>query len=261
VGRDDAFLRFVDVHKSFRGQAVLRGVDFQLARGRTLGIMGGSGTGKSVTLRHVIGLLTADTGLVEVDGHDMSRVSPDELADLRRRMGYVFQEGALINWLTVAENLALPLRENSDLSEAEIAARVQEKLEWVHIPDAGAKFPSEISGGMKKRVGLARALITDPEIILYDEPNAGLDPEISASINRLIREVGERLQVTALAVEHRVGCLKTIADEVLFLHEGRVLVHEPTEKFFQPTHPRLIQFLAEELPARAVQHEGGKRRP
>ena len=240
-------IRFVDVHKSFGQQAVLRGVSFELGHGRTLGIMGGSGTGKSVTLRHVIGLLVPDAGLVEVDGHDMSHVGPSELAALRKRMGYVFQEGALINWLTVAENLALPLRENTRLGEAEIAQRVQEKLEWVHIPDAGAKYPAEISGGMKKRVGLARALITDPEIILYDEPNAGLDPEISGSINRLIRELADRLQVTALAVEHRVGCLKTIADEVIFLHEGRVLVHEPVEKFFRPTHPRLIQFLADEL--------------
>lgn len=247
MNQPKALIRFVDVHKSFGKQAVLRGVNFELARGRTLGIMGGSGTGKSVTLRHVIGLLKPDSGTVEVDGHDMGSVRGPELAALRKRMGYVFQEGALINWLTIAENLALPLQENTNLKRAEIAARVQEKLEWVHIPDAGHKFPSEISGGMKKRVGLARALITDPEIILYDEPNAGLDPEISGSINRLIRELAERLQVTALAVEHRVGCLKTIADEVLFLHEGRVLVHEATADFFRPKHPRLIQFLADEL--------------
>ena len=143
----------------------------------------------------------------------------------------------------MAENLALPLRENTDLPESEIADRVAEKLALVHIPDAGEKLPSQISGGMKKRVGLARALITDPEIVLYDEPNAGLDPEISASVNELIRELGDRLEVTAMVVEHRIGCLKTVADEMIFLFEGKALVHEPTESFFRPTHPRLVQFL------------------
>lgn len=241
----DPLIRFVDLHKSFGSQEVLRGITLDVPRGRTIGIMGGSGTGKSVLLRHVIRLLTADSGRVEVDGHDMAQVTRQELSDLRRRMGYVFQEGALINWLPVAENLALPLRENTDLSEDEIQRRVQEKLEMVRIPDAGAKMPSEISGGMKKRVGLARALITDPEIILYDEPNAGLDPEISTQINGLIRELSDQLGSTGLVVEHRIGCLKAVADEVVFLHEGRVLVHEPTESFFHPTHPRLIQFLGD----------------
>ena len=219
VDSNDVLIRFRDVHKRFGDQEVLRGLDLEVRRGRTVGIMGASGTGKSVTLRHVIGLLQPDSGLVEVDGHDMSKIAAKDLAALRRRMGYVFQEGALINWLTIAENLALPLHENTKFSDE----RIQELV----------------------RVGLARALITDPEIILYDEPNAGLDPEISASVNQLIRELSERLQVTAIVVEHRIGCLKTVADEVAFLHEGRVLVLEPTESFFQPTHPRLVQFLGD----------------
>ena len=242
---NDVLIRFRDVHKSFGDQEILCGLDLEVRRGKTVGIMGGSGTGKSVTLRHVIGLLQPDSGLVEVDGHDMSTITARDLAALRKRMGYVFQEGALINWLTVAENLALPLRENTELSEARIQELVQEKLELVYIPDAGEKLPSEISGGMKKRVGLARALITDPEIILYDEPNAGLDPEISASVNHLIRELSDKLEVTAIVVEHRIGCLKIVADEVAFLYEGRVLVLEPTESFFKPTHPRLAQFLGD----------------
>ncbi|TDJ69247.1 MAG: ATP-binding cassette domain-containing protein [Planctomycetota bacterium] len=242
---NDVLIRFRDVHKSFGDQEILCGLDLEVRRGKTLGIMGGSGTGKSVTLRHVIGLLQPDSGLVEVDGHDMSTITAKDLAALRRRMGYVFQEGALINWLTVAENLALPLRENTKFSEERIKELVQEKLELVYIPDAGEKLPSEISGGMKKRVGLARALITDPEIILYDEPNAGLDPEISASVNHLIRELSDKLEVTAIVVEHRIGCLKIVADEVAFLHEGQVLVLEPTESFFKPTHPRLARFLGD----------------
>jgi phospholipid/cholesterol/gamma-HCH transport system ATP-binding protein len=237
---------FDDVHKAFGTEEILRGLTLNIPRGKSIGIMGGSGTGKSVTLKHVIGLLKCDSGRVIVDGIDMTTVKHKQLSALRRRMGYVFQEGALINWLTIAENLALPLVENSAFSKSEIDDRVQEKLEWVHIPDAGDKLPSEISGGMKKRVGLARALITDPEIILYDEPNAGLDPEISLSINKLIRELGDLLGTTAMVVEHRIGCLKMVADEVVYLHEGKVLVHEPTDSFFQPTHPRLIQFLGDQ---------------
>jgi len=184
---DDVILRFRDVHKSFGTQKVLDGLSFEVKRGRTLAIMGPSGTGKSVVLRHAIGLMQPDSGTVEVEGRDVAKLRGKELAELRRRMGYLFQEGALINWLSVGENVCLPLRENTNLPDAEIRKRAEEKLALVRVENAWDKMPSQISGGMKKRVGLARALITDPEIILYDEPNAGLDPEISASINELIR--------------------------------------------------------------------------
>ncbi|MEM9803092.1 MAG: ATP-binding cassette domain-containing protein, partial [Planctomycetota bacterium] len=240
---EDVIVRFVDVHKSFGKQHVLRGVSFDVPRGGVLGIMGGSGTGKSVTLRHVIGLLQPDSGRVEVEGRNVPDLKPRELGELRKRMGYVFQEAALINWLTVAENLALPLSENTSLSRAEIADQVAEKLEMVHVPEAGAKLPSEISGGMKKRVGLARALITEPDIILYDEPNAGLDPEISRSINDLMREIADTHDSTALVVEHRIECIRTVCDEVVFLDGGKALVHLPTDEFLRPTLPRLVEFL------------------
>lgn len=239
----DVIIRFEDVHKSFGSQHVLRGLTFDVPRGRVLGIMGGSGTGKSVTLRHVIGLLQPDSGRVEVEGQNVPDMTRDEIGELRKRMGYVFQEGALINWLTVAENLALPLVENTDLQRAEIDDKVAEKLAMVHIPDAGLKMPSEISGGMKKRVGLARALITEPDIILYDEPNAGLDPEISRSINDLMREIADTYDSTALVVEHRVDCIRTVCDEAVFLVGGQAIVHQPTEEFLRPTHPRLVEFL------------------
>ncbi len=232
-----------DVKKSFGAQTVLDGLSFDVPRGKCLAIMGPSGTGKSVILRHVIGLIRADSGVVAVEGRDMAKLKRRELMDLRRRMGFLFQEGALINWLSVGENVALPLRENTDMSDAEIRQRVQEKLELVHIPDAWEKMPAQISGGMKKRVGLARALITDPEIVLYDEPNAGLDPEISQSINELLRELHERLHVTALLVEHRVRCIRTVADEVVFLEKGRLLLQLPPREFFASDHPRLVQFL------------------
>jgi len=249
---DDVVVRVTDVHKAFGRHEVLRGVSFEVRRGRCLGIMGGSGTGKSVLLRHVIGLMQPDRGQVEVLGRDVPSLTGKELAEMRRHMGYVFQEGALVAWLTIAENLALPLQENTRLGKGEIADRVAEKLALVHIPDAGHKFPSEISGGMKKRVGIARALITDPALILYDEPNAGLDPEISRAINDLMREVSDRLGTTALVVEHRVECIETVCDEVVFLNKGEVAVHAPIASFFQSEHPRLVEFLGPDLRARAA---------
>jgi len=232
-----------DVKKSFGAQTVLDGLTFDVPRGKCMGIMGPSGTGKSVILRHVIGLMRADSGVVAVEGRDVAKLKRQELMDLRRRMGFLFQEGALINWLSVGENVALPLRENTNMPDAEIRQRVQEKLELVKIPDAWEKMPAQISGGMKKRVGLARALITDPEIVLYDEPNAGLDPEIAQSINDLLRELHEGLRVTALLVEHRVRCIRTVADEVIFLEKGQVLLQLPPREFFASDHPRLVQFL------------------
>jgi phospholipid/cholesterol/gamma-HCH transport system ATP-binding protein len=243
AGMEEAVIRFVDVSKSFGAQRVLDGLSFEVPRGRTLGIMGASGSGKSVALRHAIGLIKPDSGRVEVDGLEVPKLPAKALSALRRRMGYLFQEAALINWLSVGENIALPLRENTKMAESEIRDRVQEKLELVHIPEAWQKMPSQISGGMKKRVGLARALISDPEIILYDEPNAGLDPEISRSINETIRELKERLHVTSIVVEHRVECIQVVADDVIFLEGGKALVNLPTDEFFQNRHPRIAQFL------------------
>jgi phospholipid/cholesterol/gamma-HCH transport system ATP-binding protein len=239
----ETVIRFRDVHKSFGSQHVLNGLSFEVRKGECLAVMGPSGTGKSVVLRHVIGLLKPDSGAVEVEGHEVSGLAREELSALRRRMGFLFQEGALINWLSVGDNVALPLRENTSMPEAEIRAKVLEKLALVRIPDAWDKMPSQISGGMKKRVGLARALITDPEIVLYDEPNAGLDPEISHSINELIRDVQHELHVTGIVVEHRVRCIKTVADRVLFLEQGRALLDLPPKEFFASDHPRLRQFL------------------
>ena len=176
---EDVSIRFDKVYKAFGTKKVLNGLSLDVKRGEALILMGPSGTGKSVTLRHAIGLLTQDSGDVWVEGHDMARITAPELFNLRKRMGYLFQEGALINWMSVADNVALPLVENSDLSPSEVEQRVREKLDLVHLEGVWSEMPSEISGGMKKRVGLARALITEPELILYDEPNAGLDPETS----------------------------------------------------------------------------------
>lgn len=241
-------IRFDEVSKSFGSQHVLRGLCFDVTAGKTLAIMGASGSGKSVTLRHIIGLMKPDSGRVLVEGEEVAALSGKKLAALRKRMGYVFQEGALINWLSIGENVCLPLRENTDLPDEEIRARAQAKLELVRVPDAWDKMPSEISGGMKKRIGIARALITDPEIILYDEPNAGLDPEIARAINEIIRELSDSLDVTSIVVEHRIECIQAVADEVLFLHEGSALIQTSPEAFFASTHPRLQRFFGTDSP-------------
>lgn len=241
----EVVIRFENVSKRFGSKVVLDGLNLEVFRGETLVIMGPSGTGKSVTLRHVIGLMKADSGRVTVEGHDMGKIRPKELAELRRGMGYLFQDAALINWLNVRDNVALPLRENTDMEEDEILQRVEAKLELVHLPDILEKMPSELSGGMRKRVGLARALITEPKLILYDEPNAGLDPEISASINALIRDIQKQLEITSVVITHLVSCVRTVADRVVLLEKGKVVLEGGRDEFLASKHPRLLQFLGD----------------
>ncbi|MFT4710890.1 MAG: phospholipid/cholesterol/gamma-HCH transport system ATP-binding protein [Bacteroidia bacterium] len=243
---EDVCIRFDNVCKAFGTKKVLEGLSLDVKRGESLVLMGPSGTGKSVTLRHAIGLLKQDSGDVWVEGHDMSRIKPAELFALRKRMGYLFQEGALINWMNVADNVALPLVENSNLSPSEIEQRVREKLDLVHLEGVWDEMPEEISGGMKKRVGLARALITEPELILYDEPNAGLDPEISQSINHLIREVSDTLGITSMVITHMVSCVRTVADRVVLLDAGKVIVDAAPDDFLNHDHPRLRRFLGKD---------------
>ncbi len=246
AGRE-VVVRCSGVYKSFGERQVLSGLDLEVPRGETFAIMGPSGCGKSVSLRHVIGLLKPDRGKVEVWGQDMVTIPRAMLRSFRARMGYVFQEAALLNWLSAGDNVALPLRETTDTPVDEIVERVQQKLSLVHVPDAYDKMPSELSGGMKKRVGLARALITDPELILYDEPTAGLDPEIAASINELIAELGAELSVTALVVTHHIGCVKTVADRVGLLDGGRLHFVSTPEEFLASEEPRLVRFLGDRL--------------
>jgi phospholipid/cholesterol/gamma-HCH transport system ATP-binding protein len=209
--------------------------------------MGPSGCGKSVMLKHVIGLLKPDAGSVEVWGHDMSALGRAELRALRARIGYVFQEAALLNWLSAGDNVALPLRETTRLPEQEIQERARAKLELVRVPDAYDKLPNELSGGMKKRVGLARALVTDPELILYDEPTAGLDPEIAASINELIAELSNALHVTSLVVTHHIGTVRRVADRVGLLDGGRLNFVSDAETFLHSKEARLVRFLGDKL--------------
>lgn len=243
----ETIVRFENVGKAFGSKVVLQGLSLEVYRGEAFCIMGPSGCGKSVTIRHVIGLLKADSGRVEVEGQDMNAISRASLRELRARMGYVFQEAALLNSLSAGENVALPLRETTRMKDAEIREKVNAKLALVQVPDVYNKMPNELSGGMKKRVGLARALITDPEIVLYDEPTAGLDPEISSSINHLIRELGDRLKVTQLVVTHHIGCVKTVAHRVGLLDNGVLNFVSTAEEFLSSKEPRLVRFLGDRL--------------
>lgn len=241
---EEVVIRYERVSKSFGDKVVLKDLSLDVHRGETLVIMGPSGIGKSVTLRHAVGLLQPDAGRVLVEGHDMATIDAETLRDLRRRMGYLFQDGALINWLSVGENVALPLRENTSLPDREIRERVAEKLALVQMPGSEDLMPPQLSGGMRKRVGLARALVTDPEIVFFDEPNTGLDPEISMSVNHLIRDLSERLPITSIVITHLVSCVMVVADRVVLLDQGRVFAEGSAEEFIRSKDERLVRFLA-----------------
>ena len=218
------------VKKRFGAREILKGVDIRIRKGETMVILGGSGTGKSVSIRHVIGLLTPDEGDVFIDGQSMVTANKKKRQELRARMGVLFQSGALINWLTVYENVALPLRELRLADDAEIDRIVMEKLHWLGLVPAKDLLPGDISGGMKKRVGLARALTSNPEILLYDEPTSGLDPVMSQVINELVRRLQKELGVTQVIVTHDMESAYYIADRITFLYQGRVLmVGSPAE--------------------------------
>jgi len=241
---DEVVIQYENVCKSFGTKVVLKDLSLSVKRGETLVIMGPSGIGKSVTLRHAVGLLQPTSGRVTVEGHDMATIEEDDLIELRKRMGYLFQDGALINWLTVGENIALPLRENTDLTESEIKDRVAEKLALVQMDGTQDLMPPELSGGMRKRVGLARALVTDPEIVFFDEPNTGLDPEISMSVNHLIRDLSERLPITSIVITHLVSCVMVVADRVVLIDQGRVFAEGTADEFIHSKNERLTRFLA-----------------
>ena len=212
-----------DVHKRLAGQVVLDGVDLEIERGETMVIIGRSGSGKSVTIKHMVGLLHADRGTVTVAGIDVAALDKTGTFDLRRKFGVLFQSGALINWLSVYDNVALPLREHTKLSAAEIDEKVVAKLRLLDLGEHAGKMPADISGGMKKRAGLARAIVLDPEIIVYDEPTSGLDPVMASRINQLIIDVKEKLGVTSVVVTHDMDSAYTIADRIAMLYAGRIV--------------------------------------
>ena len=216
-------VRVVELVKRFGDLTVLDGVNLEVHRGETIVIMGGSGCGKSTLLRHMIGSLFPSEGHVELLGHNIDELDDEDLNALRLRFGILFQSGALFNSMTVADNVALPLREHTDLDEETIEIMVMIKLEQVGLREAADRMPAEISGGMKKRAGLARAIAMDPEILFYDEPSAGLDPVTSAEIDRLMMDMSQKLGVTSVVVTHEMDSAFRIADRMVMLDRGKVL--------------------------------------
>ena len=236
-------IRFDNVVKRLGGRNVLDGLSFEVRPGEVFVIVGPSGTGKSVTLRHMVQLLRPTSGTVWVGDVAVSEAEGDELEKLRERFGYLFQGGALLAWLTVAENVALPLQEKTDLSEDEIATRVHEALAMVDLTEAADQYPSEISGGMQKRAGLARAVVRRPEIVLYDEPTSGLDPVTARTIDRLIQHLNRDLGVTSVVVTHDMQGALSIGHRVAMLHGGRFVEVAAPKAFAASSRPEVQQFL------------------
>ncbi len=231
------------LHKKLGAQPVLCGVDLDITRGQTCVVLGRSGTGKSVLLKHLIGLFKPTSGRVLVDGVDISTLSERGLGPIRRKIGILFQSGALFDSMSVEENIAFPLREAGFTDPEEIAGKVAEALAMVDLAGEQKKMPENLSGGMRKRVGLARTIVSRPEGILYDEPTTGLDPIASDSINRLIRRLQKRLQVTSVVVTHDMKTAFHTADHVAFLHEGRVYFQGSVEELQESRDPILRNFI------------------
>jgi phospholipid/cholesterol/gamma-HCH transport system ATP-binding protein len=235
------------VTKSFGTQVVLNNVDLDIATGEITAIIGPSGEGKSVLLKHMIGLLRPDQGQVLVEGEDISRLGRSGMNRVREKFGMLFQNAALFDSLTVFENVAFPLREKTKLSEREITERVGEALLHVGLPGVEAKYPDELSGGMKKRVGLARALLMDPRIILFDEPTTGLDPVICRAIHAMIKETHGRFGYTAVVVSHEIPEIFDISDRVAVLYGGSIIESGTPQQIQASEHPVVRQFISGSL--------------
>ena len=232
-----------DLHKRIGQQEILRGVDLEVARSETLAIIGRSGGGKSVLLKHLIGLMRPETGEIWIDGQNIIGMSEWQLASIREKVGILFQGAALFDSMTVAENIAFPLREAGERDPKVIRAKIREMLEVMELEGEEEKMPVNLSGGMKKRVGLARAIVRHPSCILYDEPTSGLDPVVSDSINHLIRRLQRRFGVTSIVVTHDMKNAFHVADRIAYLHEGRIYFDGSTEELQRSTDPLIQDFL------------------
>jgi phospholipid/cholesterol/gamma-HCH transport system ATP-binding protein len=236
-------IRLRGVHKSFGRKRVLAGVDLDVTAGESLVIIGASGTGKSVTLKHMIGLIRPDSGTVEVDGVAIERLDNRAITEFRRRFGMAFQEGALFDSMNVFDNVAFPLRRLSRRSAGEIRSRVDECLAMVRLEGSAGKDISELSGGMRRRVGFARAIAHEPEILLFDEPTTGLDPVTAALIGEVIKDIGERLRTTTVTITHDMQVAFRVADRIAMLDRGRIIAEAPPEEFKRLPDARVQQFI------------------
>lgn len=236
-------IKIEDLHKSFNGNHVLRGVNFSVKRGELIAVIGRSGYGKSVLLKHIAGLMKPDKGRIIIDGEDIKRLSHRKLLRFRNRLGYLFQSGALFDSMTVYENVAFPLREKTDLKEDEIRERVIRELEQVGLKGSEDKYPSQLSGGMIKRAALARELIWNPDIMLFDEPTTGLDPIISTTILNLIQSCHRRFNFTGIIVTHEVPKVFSIVDKVAMLHDGKIIFYGSSDGIMKSSNPIIQQFI------------------
>lgn len=240
-------IEVVDLYKSFNDHAVLKGINLRVDTGKTLALIGGSGKGKSVLLKIIIGLMRPDRGRVLIDNQDISRLRGKALKRLKERCGIVFQGGALFDSLTVFENIAFPLEEKTRMKASQIRDTVMRELARVGLSGAENKYPAEISGGMKKRVALARCLVMNPEIVLFDEPTTGLDPLIGKAIHKLIRECQKSLNFTAIIVTHEIPAIFSMVDRVAMLFDGKILAEGAPEEIETSGDPVIHQFIHGEL--------------
>lgn len=232
-----------ELHRAFGSHRVLSGVSFDVARGESLVVIGRSGGGKSVILKHLIGLIRPDSGSVKVEGREICDLPERELLTIRRKFGMLFQSAALFDSMTVEENVGFLLRRERRHSAAEISRKVSETLDMVELSGTQDKKPSELSGGMRKRVGLARAIIYQPEILLYDEPTTGLDPIVADSIDRLIVRVRERLNATSIVVTHDMRSARTVGQRMIMLHQGAIYTSGTPDELFTSTDPVIHRFV------------------
>lgn len=240
-------IRVEEVTKKFGKSVVLNGVNFHVQRGELVALIGGSGSGKSVLLKHIAGLIRPDSGKIYINGTEITSLTKRQMEPVRKGFGFLFQGGALFDSLTVFENVAFPLKEKLKLPKDEIEAKVLEYLELVGLKGSEFKYPSQISGGMVKRAALARSLITEPKIMLFDEPTTGLDPQMSLSILKLISSVHERLNLTGIVVTHAIPSIFKITRRVLMLYEGKIYFDGTPEEFRDSNLPVIKSFLGEEV--------------
>jgi phospholipid/cholesterol/gamma-HCH transport system ATP-binding protein len=245
TGREDA-IEFIDVHKAFGRNAVLRGLNMGLPEGMISMILGPSGTGKSVCIKHIVGLLYPDEGDIIVHGQSVPNLQDDELFEMRKKFGVLFQDGALFGSMNLLDNTAFPLRQHTDKSDEEISEIVNRRLREVGLADAGEKMPNELSGGMRKRAGFARALVLDPDIVLFDEPDSGLDPVRTALLCELIQEVHAENGGAYVVITHDIASARRVAEHISVLWKGRIVESGPAEELFNSDNAFVRQFLSGE---------------